>query len=731
VLGSLYIVAGGLALTDTIWAAFQGAFSLNIFVIALPLGVGLLRRNPAWRILALCAAVLQILVIGLVVYLLCGSGEEFADVSADLSAKIGPLFSKVVLGALAALMAAALVISIWSIYLLTRKEVKRVFQSDATSGRRRGWLRPVALVILLAMIARETGAVSLHYFKSSEEDPREEKQVEPRFRIGLGHRAVGEENNSLDLAGFEAPCLIEVRGMGGECYGVVTTFNVQRSFRAGGGSTNTQWDWKGYGGRAASQISPALRDSPDRFVVEVEPPQLSGAYWVPLFKHFTVEYRARIHGEGKYESYQDEVNQRRDVTVFGLCSVHDLKQHLLTRTKDAAFDKIMQRAKQTAIHATWLMSEGSKAMEAKEYEQAIAIFDKAIRLDPKDVHAIRERGDAWSFKGEYDQAIKDYDEVIRLDPKVDFGSDNEPGGVIGETESHSWGWYHKKNAFNNRGWAWYSKKDYNRAVKDYNEAIALDPKFTLAFRNRAAAWSDKKDYERAIKDYDEAIRLDPNHVETINRRGLTWSDREEYDKAIKDYDEAIRLDPKYVHAFNNRGIAWQDKREYDKAIKDYDEAIHLDSKYTIAFYNRGLAWSLKKDYDKASKDYDKVSKLCYEAIREGGRSPNNVVFGYLAARQAGDEPAAKRFLRDSAGRVDETWPYPVVQFLRGDIDEAALLKMSTDDDKRTVARCVLGMDHAINGRKEEALTHFRWVKQHGKTDNTAYTIAVTELKRLQ
>ena len=41
--------------------------------------------------------------------------------------------------------------------------------------------------------------------------------------------------------------------------------------------------------------------------------------------------------------------------------------------------------------------------------------------------------------------------------------------------------------------------------------------------------------------------------------------------------------------------------------------------------------------------------------------------------------------------------------MRSDIDEAALLKLATDHDKRTVARCYLGLDHAIRGRKDEAM----------------------------
>jgi predicted nucleic acid-binding protein len=47
----------------------------------------------------------------------------------------------------------------------------------------------------------------------------------------------------------------------------------------------------------------------------------------------------------------------------------------------------------------------------------------------------------------------------------------------------------------------------------------------------------------------------------------------------------------------------------------------------------------------------------------------------------GSRTRAELRAKDSAGKLDEVWPYPVVQFLRGDIDEAALLKLSTDDER--------------------------------------------------
>ncbi|MEX0591508.1 MAG: tetratricopeptide repeat protein [Xanthobacteraceae bacterium] len=60
---------------------------------------------------------------------------------------------------------------------------------------------------------------------------------------------------------------------------------------------------------------------------------------------------------------------------------------------------------------------------------------------------------------------------------------------------------------NNLGAEWLGKRDYNRAIADFDKAVALDPKLGLALQNRATAYHNKGDYERAIADYDRALPL--------------------------------------------------------------------------------------------------------------------------------------------------------------------------------------------------------------------------------
>jgi tetratricopeptide (TPR) repeat protein len=154
-----------------------------------------------------------------------------------------------------------------------------------------------------------------------------------------------------------------------------------------------------------------------------------------------------------------------------------------------------------------------------EYERAIADFTEAIRLDPNMSAAYMLRGRALaasvsrvtsiaenfaSFNAitragnvtaeqsrVYDQSIADFNQAIRLDPNL--------------TE-----------AFNDRGRAYSNKGDYDRAIADYNQVIRLDPNLDVAFNNRGLAYERKGDNDRAIADFEAALRIDPNYARARN-----------------------------------------------------------------------------------------------------------------------------------------------------------------------------------------------------------------------
>jgi tetratricopeptide (TPR) repeat protein len=295
-------------------------------------------------------------------------------------------------------------------------------------------------------------------------------------------------------------------------------------------------------------------------------------------------------------------------------------------------------------------SDYSKA--SLELDEAIRLFDEAIRFNPHNAFAYRHRGKAlwWKNKvierkedlqandafgssaGNYvDKAMKDFDEAIRL----------EPNNALAYVE---------------RGEAWLWGISREKGIEDLNEAIRIDPTNAGWRALRGLACLAEDFYDKAIQDFSEAIRLNAkchdvlivfistegqaflydgdcnptwNACVRVNlyeelelahfrrgearsryfERGVAWSEKGDYDKAIQVYNEGIRIDPTYAALYALRGNAWSDKGEYDKAIQDYDEAIRIDRKCATFHYNRGVAWSAEGDYDAAIGDFTEAISL--------------------------------------------------------------------------------------------------------------------------
>lgn len=383
------------------------------------------------------------------------------------------------------------------------------------------------------------------------------------------------------------------------------------------------------------------------------------------------------------------------------------------------------------------MSQGVTLQKRREHDQAIAAFGEAIRLNPKHSDAYTCRGSAWVLKGDCTKALADFAEAIRLDP-------GNSGAYLG------------------RGTAWTVKGDYDRAMADYTEAIRLDPKAALAYSQRGMIEFARQEYDRAIVEANQAIKIDPDLPDAYVTRGLVRYCRQEYNQALSDFDRAIQLDPDRGLAFYGRGMIRFQEEDDDRALADLNTAIRLNPKFVQSYSGRALIWSRREDYPKAIDDYTETIRLTpgsvdaqfersilqmilgraeaiegFKAILDAeGRqvrvSPYAIILGYITAKRAKDEAEARAFLGARAAHLEaDAWPFPVVKLLRGELDEAKALALAANDDERTEARCYLGLNSLLRNRKAEALTHFRWVRDHGSKSMSEYKIAMSELINLE
>ena len=104
--------------------------------------------------------------------------------------------------------------------------------------------------------------------------------------------------------------------------------------------------------------------------------------------------------------------------------------------------------------------------------------------------------------------------------------------------------------------------EYQRAIADLNQALALDPQFAIACYNRGNAYAAIAENDRAIADYTQALSIDPCYAEAYNNRANLLLKKNAYDQAIADYSQALKYKPEFTTARYNRAVAYYEKGDY-------------------------------------------------------------------------------------------------------------------------------------------------------------------------
>lgn len=110
----------------------------------------------------------------------------------------------------------------------------------------------------------------------------------------------------------------------------------------------------------------------------------------------------------------------------------------------------------------------------------------------------------------------------------------------------------KAASCNNRGDLHDRQGDVESAIRDYTEALHLNPRYIEALINRGRCLSKKGDCEKAIADLSEAIRLDPNNAQAHFHRGICCSKQRDYQNAVADFSQVLRLRPNHAQAYAAR-----------------------------------------------------------------------------------------------------------------------------------------------------------------------------------
>jgi tetratricopeptide (TPR) repeat protein len=370
-----------------------------------------------------------------------------------------------------------------------------------------------------------------------------------------------------------------------------------------------------------------------------------------------------------------------------------------------------------------LINRGNAYARQDDLEKAIADYTKALSLQPDDAALYRRRALAYLRNRALDAAIADYTEALRLEPR--------------NSEDYA-----------NRGLAYAQKKDYDHALADYNEALRLKPRDPMLLFNRGnnhvakgnldLALADftevirldpdnlwvylargglyflRRNYSRALADFTRALQLDANNIDAWSDRAAAYSAMGQHERAIADYSAALKIEPS-VPLYDDRGLEYLAVGDFDAAIADFTEVLALDPEFEIAYLHRAEAYAAKGEFDKALADYN-------EAIRRDPEfSPSWFDRGNLHVRRGALEEA----LADYNHALTLDPDFIAAYFQRGNVyiqcgqwdaaiaDYSTVLRLDPDD---TAARTNRGNAYAHLGDHQRALADYSEVLKRRPAD---------------
>jgi tetratricopeptide (TPR) repeat protein len=234
-------------------------------------------------------------------------------------------------------------------------------------------------------------------------------------------------------------------------------------------------------------------------------------------------------------------------------------------------------------------------------------------LTPEERQALQhtDKGLNYFAQHKFEQAIKEYDQAIKLDPKL-------------------------AAAHNNMGSAYFALARYTEAAAAFQQATQLDPKYGQAHLNLAlaliklgreqearAAYAEAfrayvvtgdeqfqaDHYKEAEAAYQALLQLDPDYAPAHYRLGLLYNAAARYNEALQAFQHVIKSEPQNAEAHEGLAESYYGQHKYTDALTAVTHALKLRPQTSSAHYLAGLTYLALDNPTQARAEYEQLKAL--------------------------------------------------------------------------------------------------------------------------
>ena len=200
----------------------------------------------------------------------------------------------------------------------------------------------------------------------------------------------------------------------------------------------------------------------------------------------------------------------------------------------------------------------------KNYPRALEECDKAIQLvsgGGAGYYLLRSK--IYYDSGNYQQALKDWETATRTAPFFD--------------DAKKWAKWAGRDLML-KGHKKYKDRHVRAAVSLFNLSLKFNDQDFETYYWRGKSSFDKGDAASALKDFERALALNPRHFYSVAMIDYIANSEQQFDYSIGYWDRFLKLEPTHAKAYLNRARAYYYKRDLSNCQKDLAQACSLGNR---------------------------------------------------------------------------------------------------------------------------------------------------------
>ncbi len=251
--------------------------------------------------------------------------------------------------------------------------------------------------------------------------------------------------------------------------------------------------------------------------------------------------------------------------------------------------------------------------------------ERALALNDQIAHSHLVMGLVRNGTGDHEAAIAEFEQALRIEPR-------------------------NGTAFEGLGRAQEKLGNAGAAEAAYLKAVSLRPGDWLAYKRLGLFYYGQGKYEEAAEQYERIIELTPDNAHGYANLGGFYLYLRRYTEAEAALRKAISISPT-VGTISNLGKVYYDRGDYPAAIAEYERAAKLAANDHRIWQNLGSSYWRVGQGQQVESAYRKALQLVDEEIKVAGREPGLLVNRAHAQAMLGDASGARTTLREVLSRA--------------------------------------------------------------------------------